>query len=388
MDIMPTLMTPSPRPVPGDNHHRPRPPNVDGHQRPTPHMALNGTQRPRAFSVLSYYDNGSYIYYGYVGPAITILVAAMNVLFIVTIIRGKFRTSTHAVLIAIAIADILTGIVPLPFNIRMFVMKSNKNYIPLMWCWVFHIVQIMSPIFFHLVSLGLTVGLSIERYFLVAFPMISKTILTMRNGIIFSVIVFIFSAVLQADTFLDASFEPVELESKDRTFKFLGCTKTDKNQTQIDILIRMTVLRLIPCVLLVIFTTLLLRKSSDIKNWRRLTSSNSEIISSLQRMDIAVSLIAIMVCVTELAVSCVLLAEYFMSDDVLMMDDSKLSGIMYVVYVTVSPINFTIMCLLSKLFRKTLKDVLFCCCCCISCRRKPKKFASKMARTSAVRHIS
>ena len=84
---------------------------------------ISQNQKGPALHILSlerYYRSDTYIYYGRVLPIITSIVVVLNILLIVTIIKGKFRTSTYVVMVAIAIADCLTGLVPLPFNIYVF----------------------------------------------------------------------------------------------------------------------------------------------------------------------------------------------------------------------------------------------------------------------------
>ncbi|CAC5412891.1 unnamed protein product [Mytilus coruscus] len=270
----------------------------------------NTSNRIIAFSLKAYFADGAYIYYGYVGPIITFFVTIMNILLIATIIKGKFRTSTHAVMIAIAIADILTGIIAVPFNIRAFSIERSNDFLKIEWCYIFEICQIILPTVFHLISLSLTVGLSIERFFVVSFPLKAKRFCTMKNGIMFSICVFVVSVCAQIDTFLDVSYHPVEVITRDGKSKLTGGRRLIKERSDTEYIIRIVILRFIPCVLLVIFTFLLLRKSSDIKEWRKKYTSSPSSTASLERIDFAVSLIATIVCATELTIVTLLFIEH------------------------------------------------------------------------------
>ncbi|CAC5412890.1 unnamed protein product [Mytilus coruscus] len=328
------------------------------HSRPAgrPSHMPNGTV---PFNFKNYFENEAYIYYGYVGPIITVFVTIMNVLLIATIIKGKFRTSTHAVMVAIAITDILTGIIPVPFNVLFFSVEHLENFLKIEWCYIFEICQIILPTVFHLISLSLTVGLSIERFCLVSFPLKVKRFCTMRNGILFSICVFAISVCAQIDTFLDVSYEPVEIITRDRKSTITGCRRLIKDISDEEFITRMFILRFIPCILLIIFTILLLRKSSDIQKWRKQSTSTSTATASLERMDFAVSVIAFVACVTELVTASLLLREHLSSQYRITTSNALLSGIIYAVYMTVSPINLAILCFLSEKFRKTFKGI-FC----------------------------
>ncbi|CAC5397578.1 unnamed protein product [Mytilus coruscus] len=311
------------------------------------------------FNFKSYFENEAYIFYGYVGPVITVFVIIMNVLLIATIIKGKFRTSTHAVMIAIAFADILTGIIPVPFNVIFFSVNHVESFLKIEWCYIFEICQIILPAVFHLISLSLTVALSIERFFVVSFPLKVKRFCTMKNGILFSISVIVASVCAQIDTFLDVSYEPVEIISRNRKFTLTGCRRLIKTKSDEEFITRMFILRFIPCILLIIFTILLLRKSSDIQKWRKQSTSTSSTTASLERMDFAVSLIASIACVTELVTASLLLNEHLNSQYRITPSNALLSGIIYVAYMTVSPINLAILCFLSEKFRQTFKE-MFC----------------------------
>lgn len=318
---------------------------------------LKQQNRTIAFSLKTYFESGAYICYGYVGPIITFFVTIMNILLIATIIKGNFRTSTHAVMVAIAIADILTGIIPVPFNIQVFSVKRSKDFLKIEWCYIFEICQVILPTVFHLISLSLTVGLSIERFFVVSFPLKAKRFCTMRNGILFSICVFVISLCAQIDTFEDITYDPVKITSLNG-IKLTGCRRSVKDRSDREYITRMFILRFIPCMLLVIFTILLLRKSSDIQEWRKSTTSSSSATASLERMDFAVSLIATIVFLTEITLGTLLLNDHLNSRRKITSNHALLSGITYVVYMVTSPINFTILCFLSKKFRQTFLCML------------------------------
>ena len=96
---------------------------------------------PGVITLRRYFASDMHIYYGTVSPLINIFIISINVLLIVTLIKGKFRMSTHVMMISIAMADSFTGLVPLPFNVYVFGLKLETDYLSLTWCYVYEYMQ-------------------------------------------------------------------------------------------------------------------------------------------------------------------------------------------------------------------------------------------------------
>ncbi|XP_071153324.1 sex peptide receptor-related protein 2-like [Mytilus edulis] len=327
----------------------------------------NLTSTPRTLKVAGvrlvtldkYIDSNKYIYYGIVSPFISTIVIILNILLITTLIKGKCRKSTHVIMIAIAIADVLTGFIPIPFNLYVFGLKKDDGYLTLSWCYVFEYTQKFVPEILHITSLHLTVGLGIERFFVVAFPFQAQRICRFRNGIIFSVLIFVASLCSQIDLFTQVSYEQFCEYRKRTNTTVIGCIRSTKVRTDWEYALRIGMLVFVPCMTLVIFTALLLRKSKEIQHWRKLHSSLSK-TADLERLDFAVILMMIFIVVTE-----AILQTAFMISRIkgIRFTDTheELIGIGHIIFQVTCPINFAILCFLSVQFRKIFKDI-FCCC--------------------------
>ncbi|XP_052092308.1 sex peptide receptor-related protein 2-like [Mytilus californianus] len=342
--------------------------------RPTRPAIFNGTGRlnnlnntptthpkvgVRLVTLDKYLESNLYIYYGIVSPFISTIVITLNILLITTLIKGKFKKSTHVIVIAIALADALTGFIPIPFNVYVFGLKKDNGYLTLSWCYVFEYTQKFIPEILHITSLHLTVGLGIERFIVVAFPLKAQRICRFRNGIIFSVLIFVVSIGSQMDLFTKVSYEQF-YEYRKRTNKtVIGCLRSAKVRTDSEYALRIGILVFVPCMTLVIFTTLLLRKSKEIQHWRKLNSSQSQ-TGGLERLDFAVILIMIFIVVTEAILQTTFLISRIKG---IRFTDTheELVGVGHIIFQVTCPINLAILCFLSVKFRKIFKDI-FCCC--------------------------
>lgn len=344
---------------------------------------------PHAITLRRYFDTDMHVYYGTVSPLISIFIISINVLLIVTLIKGKFRMSTHMMMMAIAIADSFTGLVPLPFNVYIFGSKLETNYLSFTWCYVYEYMQKILPEILHVSSLHLTVGLGIERFIVVAFPLKANRICTFQKGAIFSVLIFTVSICSQIDLFTSVSFKEFTIKYNTSNATIIGCLRSPVVRTHIEYIVRIVFLVFLPCVILIIFTILLLKKSKEIQQWRTtniaLTQKKSQTVHSLERLDLAVVLMMSCIVCTELTVW-----TGFLLSRVNKIRFTKvhieLLALGYIIFQITCPINFIVLCFLSSRFRNVLKDI-FCCwltkksCPCL-CKDRQQESKAKTTRES------
>lgn len=344
-------------------HHRnwtgTRPPRMENITRPR--AIIRG---PGAMTLQKYFESNTHIIYGIISPIISTFVITMNVLLIVTLIKGKFRMSTHVMMISIAIADSLTGLVPLPFNVYMFGFKKETDYLALAWCYIYEYMQKILPGILHISSLHLTIGLAVERFIVVSFPLKSKRICRIRNGIIFSIAIFTISACSQIDLFTQVTFEAFAVTSRRKSnHTIVGCLRSAKVRSDTEYTVRVAFLVFLPCLILIIFTILLLKKSKEIQQWREknmaVSTQKSTLVQSLERMDFAVILIMVFVVISEVAVSTSIVLSR-VSKIRFTRSHEELVGIGRIIFQITSPMNFAVLCFLSSKFRAVLKDMFSC----------------------------
>ena len=207
----------------------------------------------------------------------------------------------------------------------------------------------------HLTSLHLTVGLGIERFIVIAYPLQAKTICRMKNGIIFSVVIFVISVIVQCDLFTLTSFKEVSRTIRNRTV--IGCLRVPKIRSNNEYIVRQTFLIFVPCVILIVFTILLVKTSKEIQKWRE--QHSSETTKSLERLDLTVVLMMSFIVVKETVIALMLILSRV---KVLRITDTyeEMGGIAAIVYQATSPVNLVILFTLSSNFREKFKE-LFCC---------------------------
>ncbi|XP_060579359.1 sex peptide receptor-like [Ruditapes philippinarum] len=180
------------------------------------------------------YEYEEYVYVGYpferpvylyIWNILVILLFLVNVVVISVLMRRKMRTATNMILSAISISDTMTGLVTLPTYIMVYhntqdplqyeddshINSTNitQHYDTLVTqpsvdvyfltkdlCRGFMLSKYFLSKMFHTVSIFLTLFLAVHRYASVAFPHNSQHIFSIRNTVIFCVIIFFVSPLL------------------------------------------------------------------------------------------------------------------------------------------------------------------------------------------------
>ena len=186
-----------------------------------------------------YHDYGAYTYdefiyrsypferpvYLYIWEILVILLFLVNIVVISVLLRRKMRNATNMILSAIAVSDTLTGLVTLPTYIMVYSSYDTAHYdddshhndtnmtlsyydgqeypsnedvyiLSKNLCRAFMLSKYFLSKMFHTVSIFLTLFLGIQRYASVAFPFKSQRIFSVRNTIIFCLVIFVASPVL------------------------------------------------------------------------------------------------------------------------------------------------------------------------------------------------
>ena len=317
------------------------------------------------FTLRRYYESDVYVYYGTISPIINSFVLLLNVLLIATIIRGKFRTSTYVKIIAISICDSLSGLVPLPFNVYVFGLKNEMGYLSLPWCYMFDFLQMILPEVFHLSSLYLNVGLAIERYIVVSFPVKAKRICTVKYGVIFSIAIVVVSICSQIDLFLQVEYKVRSFKSETYNATINECSRTARVRTNTEYMIRTMFVVFLPCLILLFFTIMLIYKTKKIRRWRKLNTCKSGVksrnVTVLDRMNMAVILILVVVIISEVTVWTGLLLSRVHNVRFTHTHEDMM-GIGHVIFQITSSFTLMILCCLSEDFRQQFKRTVFRCC--------------------------
>ena len=190
------------------------------------------------------------VLYLYIWEILVILTTIANILVMLVLSRKSMRNTTHVILIAIAVSDSLTGLVTLPVYIYGF---SNTVGVDLQftegWCEAFMLIRLFISKSFHTMSIWFTVCLVFQRFISVTRPFQAQTLYTMPKTLMMIGAVAVLSPILHV----------YHLTNKKAAHG--RCAWTLKSPCTGDcayLWITIFLMHLIPCILLVIFTSLMI----------------------------------------------------------------------------------------------------------------------------------
>jgi 7 transmembrane receptor (rhodopsin family) len=110
--------------------------------------------------------------YGFLSPPVILFTVITNSLICAVLLRRNMRTATNALLLAMALSDMMTGLWPLPCYVYFHTFGAHREYVPYRWCVVYSALTEHLPTVFHTASIWLTVALALHRYVCVCRPQV------------------------------------------------------------------------------------------------------------------------------------------------------------------------------------------------------------------------
>ena len=105
------------------------------------------------------------VLFGYILPFLLIITIIANTLIVIVLAQSHMRTPTNLVLLAMAIADLLTLVFPAPWYFYMYTFGNHAKILyPPSACYTYHLMVEVTPAFFHTASIWLTLLLAGQRY--------------------------------------------------------------------------------------------------------------------------------------------------------------------------------------------------------------------------------
>ena len=142
--------------------------------------------------------------HGYISLIVCLFGMFANILNVVVLRRMDQRISpTNAILIALAVADIIVLIAYIPFAFHMYIMIDRPLYERFSYPWTVyvmihaHVTQV-----FHTISIWLTVLLAIWRYLYIAYPLRSLDWCTPKCTLIVILLAYVCSPIICIPIFL------------------------------------------------------------------------------------------------------------------------------------------------------------------------------------------
>jgi len=144
---------------------------------------------PRKAFLLDHVPYG-YIINGYFVPLLVLVIVVCNLLVCAVLVRPNMRTATNAVLVAIAVSDLLTGLWPLPVYIWFFAVGAKDDWVPYSWCYAYFCLTDYLPTVFHTTSIWLTLLLAAQRYVCVCRGDLASSGAAQRRSVVIKVFQF------------------------------------------------------------------------------------------------------------------------------------------------------------------------------------------------------
>ncbi|VDL90252.1 unnamed protein product [Schistocephalus solidus] len=145
-------------------------------------------------------------------PFAIVLTLISNSLLAYTITRPAMRTPTNLLLLGIAMADLLTGLLPLPVYLLYFTNVFDKD-LTVIKAYASYTLSVSLPTVFHTVSIWLTLLLAIQRFIYITMPLSIQRYQICKFGGVWSAFGFtiLLAVIHHASAFLTTFEEGINL---------------------------------------------------------------------------------------------------------------------------------------------------------------------------------
>jgi hypothetical protein len=246
------------------------------------------------------------IFYGYITVPLTVIIVPVNILLIFLFVRGKFHTSAHGILIAMALLQCVTAISRSILSVYFYILGYAEEYIQYSLCVPYVVFQRIIPALAVTWYLYLTALLGIQRCIVVTFPYSANRIFSRKKTVIYIFVLGILATSIFVPGMIDAPFDPITVNSfLQPNTTILSCRRS---KPIVNVQVKSTLLtvlgKILPIALLVILNTYLVYKLKKVRDWRRKQGGGQEqqvkrANSSSDRMSLVTSCVIFAVLVVD-----------------------------------------------------------------------------------------
>lgn len=215
--------------------------------------------------------------YGYIHPLVVAATMVTNCLVCAVLLRRTMRSPTSVLLVAMAVSDAMTGLLPTPYFIYFYAFGLYRDWVPYDWCLLYLYFTDHLPTIFHTASVWLTVALAAQRYIHVCHGGTAKRLCTVRNMLRVIAIVYAAAILSQLPRLLEMRIGDVRVTSLvDPELEVNGCNvdyvpvvlNHMKLYFSLYFWARVILTHLIPCSALVALNAALARTMSEARRRR------------------------------------------------------------------------------------------------------------------------
>ena len=149
----------------------------------------------------------------YFVPGLICCILVVNVMVCLVLLKPHIRSTTNTILTAMAVADTLTGLCPLPCYLYFYTAGHYREFVSYDWCYSYLCLTDFLPSIFHTASVWLTLVLAFQRYLSVCHAHASRWLCTIRNATITAGCVLLVAVLSQIGRFVEMDYFPVVLKS-------------------------------------------------------------------------------------------------------------------------------------------------------------------------------
>ncbi|XP_060520823.1 sex peptide receptor, partial [Cylas formicarius] len=314
--------------------------------------------------------------YGYVMPFLLVITIIANTLIVVVLSKRHMRTPTNIVLMAMALCDMFTLLVPSPWLIYMYTLGNHyKPLSPIGACFAWTVMHEIVPNMFHTASIWLTLALAVQRYIYVCHAPQARKLCTMPNVYKCVGYTLLASAIHQSTRLFDTEYNLTEVTWKNQTVSV--CVKNDAkwvtDYVTIDVyyityfMFRTIFVHVLPCVALVTLNLFLfsaLKKAQKRRDILLSSKKNQRNECKKLRDSNCTTLMLIVVVsvflIVEIPLAVVTMLHIISSTFFEFLDYTVANTLIIFTnfFIILSyPINFAIYCGMSRQFRETFKEL-------------------------------
>ncbi|XP_053648445.2 sex peptide receptor-like [Cherax quadricarinatus] len=315
--------------------------------------------------------------YGYAMPVLLLVTTVANTIIVAVLGQQHMRSPTNAVLMAMALSDMLTVLFPEPVFFYMYTLNNHaKPLYPQAACYAWGFLHEDIPNLFHTASIWLTVALAVQRYIYVCHPPVARTWCTLPRVIKAIIWIFIFATIHQAPKIFDTVYDSTEVEWQgecvcvcNERFRDWVTQITPNIYFPIYFWFRVVFVHLGPCTVLVVLNFLLFRAMKEAQKRRKKLLHDKKSKRECKKLSdsncTTLMLIAVVsvFLVTEIPLAVITLLHIISNMGIVIFSNDSYYMLMYFFIISNSfiifsyPINFAIYCGMSRQFRETFSDL-------------------------------
>ncbi|KHJ44739.1 7 transmembrane receptor [Trichuris suis] len=306
--------------------------------------------------------------YGYIIPVVVLVTVVTNTLITIVLSDKSLNTKTNQILLSMAVTEMLTGLSSLPWFVYYYTLRGYEedtmHGMPPIWCTLHRFLSEILPRAFHTAAIWLTVLLSMRRYCTVS------TILLRRSGKgvpvkIPIVLICVAAALLELPMVFSRHTSSVRADNRTYCVQRLASWVSVIGPTKFfigSVWFNVVFVHAGPCILLVIYTGLLIRFILKRAKRRRFTSSlrqptryhsNAQMLAIILCIFLATEIPAVVIYimhVLHLTFKIIPPRRYHAMNIALILRN--------VLIVAFCPLNLVVYLLMSERFRKVSRELL------------------------------